>query len=109
MGASSQAPIVSWLVGRVAWIHTTRKRGSDGHTGFHRIRGKPFINRLLQIMEQCLYKLQIKVHRQKPRKLGARWRRGIFFGFNRASSQYLVCDDGKIFKAWAVQRLEKEL
>ena len=103
-------PIFSWLVEHVAWILTTRTQGADGHTGFQRIRGKPFTKRLVQIMEQCLYKLPTKgPQREAAGKLGARWRRGIFLGFNRASSEYLFWDCNQIARARAVQRLKQGL
>ena len=59
-------------------------------------------------MEQCLYKLPIKgPQREAAAKLGARWRRGIFLGFNRASSEYLFWDGNQIARSRAVQRLKK--
>ena len=103
-------PIFSWMVEHVGWILTTRTRGSDGRTGFQRVRGKPFTKRLVQIMEQCLYKLPVKgPQREAAGKLGARWRRGIFLGFNRASSEYLFWDGNQVARSRAVQRLKKGL
>ena len=103
-------PIFSWLVEHVARILTTRTRGSDGRTGFQRVRGKPFTKMLLQIIKQCLYKLPIKgPQREAAGKLGARWRRGIFLGFSKASSEYLLWDGNQIARSRTVQRLKKRL
>ena len=61
-------------------------------------------------MEMCLYKLPTKgPERDAAGKMGARWRRGIFLGFNRMSSEYLLWDEGKVAKARAVQRIKKHL
>ena len=103
-------PTFSWMVEWVAWILTCRVRGSDGRTAFQRIRGRPFGKRLLEVMEMCLYKLPTKgPERDAAGKMGARWRRGIFLGFNRMSSEYLLWDEGKVAKARAVQRIKKHL
>ena len=59
-----------------------------------RVRGRPFAKRLLCIMERCLYKLPIKGPQQEAAvKLAERWRRGVFLGFSRVSSEYLLLDD----------------
>ena len=103
-------PVFSWMVEWVAWILTSRTRGSDGRTAFQRVRGRPFGKRLLEIMELCLYKLPVKgPERDAVGKLGARWRRGIFLGFNRMTSEYLLWDEGNVIKARAIQRIKKPL
>ena len=103
-------PTFSWMVEWVALILTCRVRGSDGRTAFQRIRGRPFGKRLLEVMEMCFYKLPTKgPERDAAGKMGARWRRGIFLGFNRMSSEYLLWDEGKVAKARAVQRIKKHL
>ena len=103
-------PTLAWMVEHVAWILTSRVRGIDGRTAFQRIRGRPFNKRLLEVMELCLYKIPNKgPQRDAAGKLGPRWRRGIFLGFNRMSSEYLLWDEGNVVKARAIQRLKKNL
>jgi hypothetical protein len=54
-------------------------------------------------MEMCFYKLPTKgPERDAVGKTGARWRRGIFSGFTRMSSEYLLWDEGKVVKARAI-------
>ena len=101
---------MSWMVEHAAFILTARLRGSNGRTAFHRVRGRPFAKRLLCIMERCLYKLPIKgPQREAAGKLAERWRRGLFLGFSRMSSEYLLWDDNEVVRARAVQRLKRNL
>ena len=61
-------------------------------------------------MEQCLYKLPIKgPQRDAQAKLGERWRRGVFLGFDRTTSEYLLWDDGAVVSTRAIQRLRAPL
>ena len=81
-------PTLGWTVEHVAWILTSRVGGADGRTTFHRIRDRPFNKRLLEVMELLLYKLLNKSpQREAAGKLGLRWGRWIFLGFNRMSSE----------------------
>ena len=103
-------PILAWMVEHTAWILTTRIRRADGRTGFHHARGRPFHKRLVEIMERCLYKLPIKGPvRAAQAKLGERWRRGVFLGFDRTTSEYLLWDEGAVVPARAIQRLRAPL
>ncbi len=111
---SSQVPashaIMSWLVEHVAWILTSRTRGEDGRTAYHRIRGRNFSRRLLEFGERCLYKLPGKGKRHEhDGKLAEGWRRGIFLGFGTQSNEYVLWDGGRIVKARCHQRLRSEL
>ena len=99
-------PLLAWMVEHVGWILTTRVRRTDGRTGFHHVRGRPFHKRQVELFEQCLYKLPIKGPvRDAQAKLGERWRRGIFLGVDRTTSEYLLWDDGAVASARAIQRL----
>ena len=81
-----------------------------GCTGFHNVRGRPFHKRLVEVVEQCLYKLPVKgLQREAQGKLGERWRRGILVGFDRTTSEYQLWDDGDVVTARAIQRLRAPL
>ena len=69
---SDEHVVMSWMVEHVAFIFIANLRGSDGRTGFQRVRGKPFCKVLLGVMERCLYKLPIKgPEREASGKFGA--------------------------------------
>ena len=103
-------PILAWVVEHVAWILMMRIRRADGGIGFLYVRGRPFHKRLIEVMEQRLYKLPVKgPQRAAQGKLGERWRRGIFLGFDRTTSEYLLWDDGTLVPARAIQRLRAPL
>ena len=103
-------PLTSWLVEYAAWLLTVRTRGSDGRSPYHRIRGRNFGKRLLEFGEQCLYKLPVKGKRhEEDGKLAERWRRGIFLGFARYTSEYVFWDQNKIIKARCHQRMVEEV
>ena len=102
-------PLLAWMVEHVGWILTTRARRTDGRTGFHHVRGRPFHKRQVEIFEQCLHKLPTKgLLRDAQAKLGERWRRGVFLGVDRTTSEYLLWDDGVIVSARAIQRLRAQ-
>ena len=102
-------PLLAWMVEHVGWILTTRARRTDGRTGFHHVRGRPFHKRQVEIFEQCLHKLPTKGPlRDAQAKLGERWRRGVFLGVDRTTSEYLLWDDGMVVSARAIQRLRAQ-
>ena len=44
--------IVSWLLEHTALILNVKQKGADGFTSWERLRGRPFNQRLLSILEK---------------------------------------------------------
>ena len=97
----------AWLVEHAAWLHTIKKKQSDGITAYQRLRGRSFGSKLLGFGECCLYMLQRKSQdRSLEGTLGSKWKEGIFLGYSRDSNEYLLwCSESKgVVRARSIQR-----
>ena len=97
----------AWLVEHAAWLHTIKKRQSDGITAYQRLRGRSFASKLLGFGECCLCMLQRKSQdRSLEGKLGSKWKEGIFLCYSRDSNEYLLwCSESKgVVFARSIQR-----
>ena len=77
----------AWLVEHAAWLHTIKKKQSDGITAYQRLRGRSFGPKLLGFGERCLFMLQRKSQdRSLEGKFGSKWREGnVYIAAKRAA------------------------
>ena len=97
----------AWLVEHAAWLHTIKKKQSDGITAYHRLRGRSFGPKLLGFGERCLFMLQRKSQdRSLEGKLGSKWKEGIFLGYSRDSNECLLwnSENKGVVKARIIKR-----
>jgi thiol-disulfide isomerase/thioredoxin len=68
------SPLLAWLVEHAGNLYTILHKGKDGHTAWHRLRGKPW-RQALQRFGECVE------FRQKTRnKLQNKYRPGVYLG-----------------------------
>ena len=101
-------PVMAWIVKHASWILTIRVRGRDGKTPYERLRGKPFTRKGVGFGELCLFRLPLKKADDDDGKLGVRWVKGVFLGYDRITNEYVFHSNGKIGKSRAVQRVTLE-
>ena len=51
----SQHALTSWLIEHVGFLHSACIRGDDGHSGWSRVRGRPFGQRVIGFGVQVLW------------------------------------------------------
>jgi hypothetical protein len=97
---------MSWLVGHVAWILTTRACGHDCITAYHRIKGKEYVKRTAGFGETVQFKLPSKgPTRKEDGSLDARWLHGIILGYSRTSHEYWVWYEKGPLMVRSIQRV----
>ena len=101
-------PVMAWLVKHAACILAIRVRGRGGETPYERLRGKPFSRKGVGFGELCLFRLALKKADDDDGKLGVRWVKGVFLGYDRITNEYVFHSNGKIGKSRAVQRVTLE-
>ena len=95
-------PILAWLVTFAATALTLFAKGSDGMTGYQRLRGKPGRVPLPAFAERIEYR------RRTRHKLESRWRPGIFLGVKRDTTEKIVGDEEGTYVVQSVRRVPKE-
>ena len=75
--------IVPWLMEHTALLLNVESRGQDGSTAWARVRGRPFLQKLLCYAGQGLYKLPSKGLLSQPDgNMGAVQSEGTFVGYS---------------------------
>ena len=98
-------PIASWLLEHVCFLTNALRKGADGLTPWTRCRGRAFRQHLIGFCETCLYKLPSKGPQHDAEgNMSARWKLGVFLGYNRESNAYLLANDDGVVTSRAVMR-----
>ena len=98
--------LTRWIVNHAALLINVCRRGVDGRTAYERIRGKPFSRAFVCFGEEVLMKLnKAQVEQNEVAKLAARWKQGVFLGYDRDSNEYVVFTEGKLMKTRTIQRV----
>jgi hypothetical protein len=98
-------PVMAWLLQHTTLLLNARVRGQDGLTPWARARGRPFNQRLVGFGEIILYKLPPKGPQHDPDgNMSYRWLQGIFLGYRRENSSYVVGTDTGVAYSRALQR-----
>ena len=95
--------IMTWLVEHVAWILTTRRKGTDGFTSYQRVRGRDYLKREVAFAESILCKLPRKGP-HAPADLQSSWRGGLVLGYSTNSSEYWVFSEERAHRCRDIKR-----
>ena len=83
--------IIPWLLEHTALLLSVRTRLPNGLTPWGMLRGRPFGQTIIGFGESALWKLPTKGPASQPDgTMGARWDDGVFVGYNRSSSTFIV-------------------
>ncbi len=87
--------LVPWMLEHACLILNTTAVGPDGLTGWARVRGRAFGQRLVGYAEKVLYELPMKGPNSQPDgNMGTRWKEGIFLGHSKSANVYVLADIG---------------
>ena len=79
------------MAGCAGTLLTIYKKGADGHTAWHRLRGKPWRKTMLQFGECIDFKQKTKS------KLQNKCRPGVFLGVKLDSTELIVADGNGVY------------
>ena len=99
-------PVVEWMLEHACLLVNALVRGEDGITAWERTRGRPFSQQLIGFGEVVLYRYPTKGPQHDPHgNIGAQGGEGIFLGYNRSSSTFVVgTPDGHWIETRSVTR-----
>jgi hypothetical protein len=99
-------PVMAWLLQHTTLLMNAVPMGYDGLTPWHRARGRAFGTTLVCFGEVCMYKQPPKGPQHDVEgNMAPRWHDGLFLGFDRNSSSYILSTADGIRTARTIQRL----
>ena len=97
-------PVIAWLAQHPADVLNGTTKGPEGKTPYHKVRGKPFMTRLMRFGKTCRYKNRS----HEPLSANSDCRRfhiGTFVGIDLRTGQYMLHGDEGIKFARTIVRL----
>ena len=102
----ADSPILPWIVEHAGVCVTVYRKGRDGKTPYHRLKGKEFSGRMYEIGEKVLFK-----ELNDQQQLGgwdSRWSEGIWVGYDLATYQSIIATPEGRTKANTVRQVPAE-
>ena len=97
-------PVTTWLVEHSADVLNKFQKGDDGRTAYHRLKGKPFNQSVVEFGEKVHYRIAQK-GRLKENKLEVRWDEGHYLGMHWRTGEAVVDTPGGVVRAGTIRRV----
>ena len=98
-------PVVAWLLEHACLVVNALVRGTDGMTAWMRVRGRAFGQQMVGFGESVLFRYPSKGPRHAPHgNVGPLGGDGVFLGYDRSSSTFIVFTAEGIVAARSITR-----
>ena len=95
-------PLMAWLVEHCADVLNRYNIGADGRTPYQRLKGRKFVEHMLEFGTSVMFRVSGKVHGGVMQQ---RWFPGIWLGKKLHTQKHLVMkEDGLVGRSWAERK-----